>query len=320
MRNKIIFFGKMRVFLTIYHLKQLIFTLFYVIIISMINIIANIRSGKGLGLKCLKKVTAYCADHSIDYTLYVTNYKGHATEIARDVTKNGGIVIAMGGDGTFHDVLNGISDIEHTTMGFIPSGRGNDFTRAAGFNLNPIKALKDILAGKTKKIDYIKVGNKRCLNVAGTGLDVKVLELAYEKSGLTYLSSLVYWLNHMIPCNATITCDDGQPFKVNCIMAGVCNGIAIGGNIRISPVSKIDDGFLDVIIMQMPENGKVMKILPKFVKGKHMDMPITTHIRCKKVTIESDADIELDGEIYRNLPFDCEVVEKGLTIFTPSNL
>ena len=188
-------------------------------------------------------------------------------------------------------------------MGFIPAGRGNDFTRAAGFNLNPIKALKDILAGNTKKIDYIKVGNKRCLNVAGTGLDVKVLELAYEKSGLTYLSSLVYWLNHMVPCNATITCDDGQPFKVNCIMAGVCNGIAIGGNIRISPVSKID----------------VMKILPKFVKGKHMDMPITTHIRCKKVTIESDADIELDGEIYRNLPFDCEVVEKGLTIFTPSN-
>ena len=48
-------------------------------------------------------------------------------------------------------------------------------------------------------------------------------------------------------------------------------------------------------------------------------MPITTHIRCKKVTIESDADIELDGEIYRNLPFDCEVIEKGLTIFTPSN-
>ena len=283
----------------------------------MINIIANIRSGKGLGLKSLKKVTAYCADNSIDYTLYVTNYKGHATEIARDVTKNGGTVIAMGGDGTFHDVLNGIADIEHTVMGFIPAGRGNDFTRAAGFSLNPVKALKDILAGNTKKIDYIKVSDKRCLNVAGTGLDVKVLELAYSKSGLSYLSSLVYWLNHMIPCNATVTCDDSQPFKVGCIMVGVCNGLAFGGNIRLSPVSKIDDGFL-VIVMQMPENCKVMKVLPKFVKGKHMDLPITTHIRCKKVRVESDAKVELDGEIYDNLAFDCEVVENGLTIFAPS--
>lgn len=284
----------------------------------MINIIANIRSGKGLGLKSLKKVTAYCADNSIDYTLYVTNYKGHATEIARDVTKNGGTVIAMGGDGTFHDVLNGIADLEHTVMGFIPAGRGNDFTRAAGFSLNPVKALKDILAGNTKKIDFIKVSDKRCLNVAGTGLDVKVLELANSKSGLSYLSSLVYWLNHMIPCNATVTCDDSQPFKVGCIMVGVCNGLAFGGNIRLSPVSKIDDGFLDVIVMQMPENCKVMKVLPKFVKGKHMDLPITTHIRCKKVRVESDAKVELDGEIYDNLAFDCEVVENGLTIFAPS--
>lgn len=284
----------------------------------MINIIANIRSGKGLGLKSLKKVTAYLADHSIDYTLYVTNYKGHATEIARDVSKDGGIVIAMGGDGTFHDVLNGICDTEKTSVGFIPAGRGNDFTRAAGFNLNPVKALKDILAGKTRKIDYIRISDKRCLNVAGTGLDVKVLELAYSKTGLSYISSLIYWVNHIIPCRATVTVDDGQPQKYDCIMAGVCNGIAFGGNIRLSPLSKIDDGLLDVIIMQMPEDGKVMKLLPKFIKGKHMDMKgVTTHIRCKKVRIESDAAVELDGEIYRGLSFDCEIVPKGLTIFTP---
>lgn len=286
--------------------------------ILMINIIANIRSGRGLGLKSLKKVTSYCADNSIDYTLYVTNYKGHATDIARDVTKNGGTVVAMGGDGTFHDVLNGISDLQNTTVGFIPAGRGNDFTRAAGFSLNPIKALKDILAGNTKRIDFIQVGDKRCINVAGTGLDIKVLELANQKAGLSYLNSLIYWINHIIPCHAVVTCDDQKPLDVNCIMAGVCNGIAFGGNIRLSPVSKIDDGYLDVIIIQMPEDGNVMKLLPKFVKGKHMDMPITTHIRCKKVKIVSDVAVELDGEIYENLAFDCSIAEKALNIFVPS--
>ena len=295
----------------------MIFAAFYAIIIIMINIIANIRSGRGLGLRSLKKVTAYLADHSIDYTLYVTNYKGHATQIAHDVSKNGGTVIAMGGDGTFHDVLNGIADMENTTVGFIPAGKGNDFTRSAGFSLNPIKDLKDILDGKTRKIDYIKISDKRCLNIAGTGLDVKVLELAYSKSGLTYIGSLIYWINHMVPCNATVTIDDGQPVKYSCIMVGVCNGKAFGGNIRICPVAEINDGYIDVIIMQMPQKGNIMKLLTKFVKGKHMDMPITTHFRCKKVHIESDADIELDGEIYKNLSFDCEIVPNGLTIYTP---
>ena len=287
------------------------------IIVDMINIIANIRSGKGLGLKSLKKVTAYCADNSIDYTLYVTNYKGHATKIAGDVSREGGTVIAMGGDGTFHDVINGIVDTEKTTVGFIPAGRGNDFTRSAGFSLNPVKALKDILAGKTRQIDYIKVADKRCLNIAGTGLDVKVLELAYSKSGLSYIGSLIYWINHMVPCRATISVDSNPPVTYDCIMAGVCNGKAFGGNIRISPLSEIDDGLLDVIVMQMPKSGKIMKLLTKFIKGKHMDMPITTHFKCKKVHIESDAAVELDGEIYKDLSFDCEVIHNGLTIFTP---
>lgn len=284
----------------------------------MINIIANIRSGKGLGLKSLKKVTAYLADNAIDYTLYVTNYKGHATEIARSVSINGGTVIAMGGDGTFHEVVNGIVDIDNTKVGFIPSGRGNDFARATGFSLNPIRALKTILRGHTEKIDYIQIGDKRCINVAGTGLDVKVLELADKsKNALSYLNSLLYCLNHFETCHATITIDGNIQKTYDCFMIGVCNGIAFGGNMRISPLSKVDDGLLDVIIIEMPKDGKVLKLVPKFTKGKHLDMPITTHIRCKTVKIQSDAPVELDGEIYYELPFDCKIVEKGLSVYMP---
>ncbi len=284
----------------------------------MINIIANIRSGKGLGLKSLKKVTAYLADNALDYTLYVTNYKGHATEITQSVSANGGTIIAMGGDGTFHEVLNGIVDVEHTKVGFIPAGRGNDFARSAGFSLNPIRALKTILKGHTRKIDYIQIGNKRCLNVSGTGLDVKVLEIADQsKNTLSYLNSLIYCLNHFKTYRAVISTDGKEQKTYDCIMIGVCNGIAFGGNMRISPLSKVDDGFLDVIVIEMPKDGKVMKLVPKFTKGKHLDLPVTTHIRCKTVKIQSDAPIELDGEIYYDLPFDCKIVEKGLAVYMP---
>ena len=281
----------------------------------MLNIIANIKSGKGRGLKNVRKIVGYCLDKNIPYSLYITNKPGHATELARSLTQNGGEIVALGGDGTFHEVLNGIADIRNTTLGFIPSGRGNDFVRAAGCSLDPIKALEDILRGQTKQIDYIDVNGVRCLNVAGTGLDIDVLErVAGKTNKISYLVSLIYCLHHFKPYHVTVKVN-GEEHVFDCIMAGVCNGIAIGGNIRLSPLSVIDDGKLDVIVMTMPENGKIMSVLPKFVKGKHMNLPITHRFVTDEVHIESDRPVQLDGEIYRNLKLDCKIAKGGLRTY-----
>lgn len=281
----------------------------------MLNIIANIKSGKGRGLKNVRKIVEYCLGKNVAYSLYLTNKPGHATELARSLTKNGGEIVALGGDGTFHEVLNGISDIQNTALGFIPSGRGNDFVRAAGCSLDPIKALEDILRGETKSIDYIDVNGTRCLNVAGTGLDIDVLErVAGKTNKISYLISLIYCLHHFKPYHVKVKVN-GEEHVFYCIMAGVCNGIAIGGNIRLSPLSLIDDGKLDVIVMTMPENGRIMSVLPKFVKGKHMDLPITHHFVTDEVHIESNRPVQLDGEIYRNLSLDCKIVKGGLKTY-----
>lgn len=281
----------------------------------MLNIIANIKSGKGRGLKNVRKIVEYCLGKNIAYSLYLTNKPGHATELARSLTKNGGEIVALGGDGTFHEVLNGISDIQNTALGFIPSGRGNDFVRAAGCSLDPIKALEDILRRETKSIDYIDVNGTRCLNVAGTGLDIDVLErVAGKTNKISYLVSLIYCLHHFKPYHVKVKVN-GEEHVFDCIMAGVCNGIAIGGNIRLSPLSLIDDGKLDVIVMTMPENGRIMSVLPKFVRGKHMDLPITHHFVTDEVHIESNRPVQLDGEIYRNLSLDCKIVKGGLKTY-----
>ena len=166
----------------------------------MLNIIANLKSGKGRGMKNVRKVAEYCLKRNIPYSLHITNKPGHATELSAALTEHGGEIVALGGDGTFHEVLNGIADIEHTTLGFIPSGRGNDFVRAAGCSLDPIRALEDILRGETRNIDYIDVNGTRCLNVCGTGLDVKVLELVAGKTNkISYLISLVNCLRKFDP-------------------------------------------------------------------------------------------------------------------------
>lgn len=281
----------------------------------MIQIIANLKSGKGRGIKNVRKIIKYCLEKNITYALYITNKPGHATEIARDLTVNGGTIVALGGDGTFHEVLNGIVDLENTTLGFIPSGRGNDFSRSLGCSLDPIKALEDILRGEIRNIDFIQIKDKRCLNVAGTGLDIDVLERVAGKTGkITYLTSLLYCLRHFDPYHISMTID-GVTTEYDCIMAGVCNGGIFGGNIPLSPVSKIDDGKLDVIAITMPKDGKIFPVVPKFLKGNHMNMDITHHFCVDEVTITSEKPVQLDGEIYRDLSLDCKIMKGALKTF-----
>ena len=284
----------------------------------MLNFIVNTRSGKGLGGKNIAKIAKYCYNNNIDYTVYITSAPKHATVIAQNlVEQKADTIVAVGGDGTFHEILNGITSFEHTRLGFIPSGRGNDFARGMGIPKDPIEALKIILKGVPKDADYIKVGDKRCLNIAGTGLDVDVLQRVAGKHGkVTYLKSLLYCVKHFDPYDITYT-EGGETKNVKAIMIGVCNGNQFGGGIKLSPVSKCDDGVLDVIIMTMPTDGKIMKVLFKFTSGKHMNMPITTHIKCDSISIrtKSGYPVELDGEIYDDLNFDCEIVKGGLKTF-----
>ncbi|MCL2797897.1 MAG: hypothetical protein FWD58_07580, partial [Firmicutes bacterium] len=210
------------------------------------------------------------------------------------------------------------------TLGFIPAGRGNDYAKATGLNLDPIKALADILLGEIVYSDYIEVGEMRCLNVCGTGLDVAVLERVAGKSGkITYLRSLIWCIKHFTPYALDVTVN-GEKSRHECIMAGVCNGTTFGGGIKLSPLSKTDDGKLDLIIMRLPANGKIMPALFKFQKGKHLEMEYTTHIVCDEVSAVSADEsapypIQLDGEIYYGKTLSCRVVKGGLRTFKTTN-
>ena len=282
----------------------------------MINIIANRLSGKGRGIKNIEAIVDYCIKNGVNYAIHFTKYKGHATEITRSLTQNGGTIVALGGDGTFHEVLNGIVDLENTTVGFIPSGRGNDFVRTLGAKLDPVKAFEDILRGETQRVDFIEVDGKlRCLNVCGTGLDVSVLRAVEGKSNkLTYVLGLFNCLRKFDPYKVKVKVN-GEEHSYECIMVGACNGKAFGGNILVSPLSEVDDGIMDVVVISMPPDGKIFPIVPKFIKGQHMDWDITSHFRCEEMEVEGDYPIELDGEIYPNNKLKCKLIKGGLKTF-----
>ena len=283
-----------------------------------IEIIANIESGKGNGAKYLEKVVAFLNERIVPYEVHVTQRQGHAKQLASELSANGAkIIVALGGDGTFHEVLNGI-DFSVSRMGMIPAGRGNDFAIGTGaVSTDPVKAMDAILRGEPLDLDYIQVADKRCINVAGTGLDVEViLKTARSKNKLTYVASLFrcllkFKLYHV---EAEV---NGEKNVYDCVMAGVCNGTQFGGGIRLSPLSLADDGKLDIIVMQKPKRVPCIFIMPKFVKGKHMNTPYTHHILCEsaKIIPPEGTPLELDGELYYDTPFEASVVKKGLKTF-----
>lgn len=283
----------------------------------MIDIIANKTSGKGNGIKCLEKATAYLEERGIAYTVHETLRTGHGKAIAGELSANGAeTIVALGGDGTFHEVLNGI-DFTRSRIGFIPAGRGNDFAiGTAAASLDPVKAIADIVRGEHAELDYIDVGDKRCLNVCGTGLDVEVLlKTAKSKNKLSYVASLFRCLLKFKPYPVEISADGGEPQKFDCIMTGVCNGTQIGGGIRLSPISVANDGKLDIIVMEKPKHVPTVLVMPKFVKGKHMNKPYTHHIVCESVVVKTPAPVQLDGEIYYDLDFDAHIVKGGVKTF-----
>ena len=283
----------------------------------MYNFIVNERSGKYRGQKAIRKITEYCNDNKIEYQVYITNAVGHAKKLTEELCMKGETeIIAVGGDGTFHEVLNGIVDFSSVTVGFIPAGRGNDFARSAHLSLDPIEAFEDITKNQIKKIDFIKVGDDlRCLNVAGTGMDVDVLQAVIDKkNAISYYTSLVSCILRYKPYRVKITLN-GETYEKDCIMVGICNGGYIGGGMHIGTNAEIDDAKLDICIVEKQKRG-LLGVLPSFVKGKHEKLPECIHIDAERIEVDSfGKPIELDGEIYDGRTLTCEIVKGGLRTY-----
>ena len=287
----------------------------------MYDIIVNPIGGKGKSLKALKQVEKILSDHKQEYKIHNTERSGHATEIAAELTKKPGVkLIVLGGDGSFNEGLNGISDFGNVTLGIVACGTGNDFIRASGHPRKVKDAMDVILKGETGYIDYIDVGSRRCLNVAGAGMDVDVLiryaEMKAFHGKIKYYASLFDTLAHVKWHKLRITID-GKSMDKSVFMIGVGNGTCIGGGMPICPNAKVDDGLLSIVIVNEMKKSRIPVELPGFLSGKHIKKDYTEEYSGKEVRIEvlDEGKIELDGEVIDDKVLDCKVVHNVLKVY-----
>ena len=289
---------------------------------KLYHIISNPIAGKHRSEKNLKITQSLFESRGVAYETHLSEREKDATRIVRELTEAGETeIVALGGDGTLHEVLNGIADPTACNLGLIPSGTGNDFAEKIGLSLNAEEAVKIILDGEAKQTDYLEVGGVRCMNVAGLGMDVDVLERCKRgkmKGKIKYLLSLVQSLFAFKGYRVEIEAA-GEKETRDVLIAAACNGSQFGGGIQICPTADVADGMLDAIVIDcIGGKWNIIKAFITLMKGKVLEYPLVKHIVCDKLHFlpETPCTVQLDGELYKDLDFEVKL-RRGLRFYRP---
>ncbi len=257
-----------------------------------------------------------------------TVYPSHAAELARQAGEQGyQRVIALGGDGTVHEVVNGLMQVppaQRPALGVVPIGSGNDFAFALGLPKSPAEALHMALYGQPRAVD---IGHARSPdgqideffdNTLGIGFDAIVTirshRLPLLRGFLMYLVSVLEAIvldHHSI--HYRISTDNG-PTVIDSQMLVVCNGGREGGGFLIAPNFNITDGLFDLVMMDKVSRPMMLRLLPEFMKGTHHRFPQVHAQRTRRLSLQANAPlyIHADGEILTSFGSDVRALELEL--------
>ena len=289
---------------------------------TMYDLIVNPHASRGKAAKKAARVIKILEERGVEFTAHFTTREKEAIEIAKRLSEEGATdIIALGGDGTVNEVLNGINP-ETVRLGIIPSGTGNDFIATAKIPADEKKAVELILDGEAKPTDYMLCGGVRGINVIGTGIDVDILK-RYKKAKIFkgksgYLISLIASLIKFKFYKFRIVRENGTEER-EALIACVGNGTRFGGGIRMCPNAKIDDGSLDFVIAGKLKKRRIPFAFVKLMQGKILEQDFTTMESVERVRLEFDAPVtvQIDGELYDNIDFDLSIVKGGIKIYRP---
>lgn len=283
----------------------------------MYTFIVNPHSRSKMGQVLWSQLESTLKVRNIEYQVHLTQYQKHATKIVRALTRDGKThtIVALGGDGTINEVINGIYDFAKVTFGYIPTGSSNDFARSLGLPTDPMAALENILnPTHIRKMDIgtLSYGKKtRHFAVsAGIGFDAAVCHQAVVSKlkaflnrihlgKLTYVCIALSRILGDTPGPLTITLDNGLPQTFeSAYFVSVMNHAYEGGGFKFCPKAVANDQMLDTIVIANLSKPLVLLLLPTAFLGLHTLSKKVHLFRSKTVSIESDKPLPVhtDGE------------------------
>jgi diacylglycerol kinase (ATP) len=295
-------------------------------------VIANPRSGRGKVAAHLPEIERILTDAQLSYRIVRTTHPGHATEVARDALARGErYLVAVGGDGTVHEVVNGMLDgggpvAADAVLGVVAAGSGCDLVRSFGLPGDTLQAARHLAGDQVRPIDVGRVTytdgpaevTRYFPNIAEAGLGGAVVARAARLPAVLgparYLAG--FWLTLPGFRPATVRLDvDGQAYQWRAHNVVVANCRFYGGGMQISPKSEPDDGALDVLVMAGPKSD-ALTTLPKVYRGTHLPHRNVAELRASRVRVEADPPflIEADGESLGTTPATFEIIRTPIRL------
>jgi YegS/Rv2252/BmrU family lipid kinase len=254
-----------------------------------------------------------------------TRGPGHATSLAAEAARAGvPLVVAVGGDGTLNEVVNGVAPLRDecpVTVGAIMTGRGRDACRNFGLTPDPRRAARRLQEGRVVSFDLglaVWPGGRRFfLGSAGAGFDAMVAERAGPRGGrLTYLRAVVTSLRDYRPAEVAVAVSGVAAWAGPAASVVVCNGRSFGGGMRIAPGARPDDGQLDVVLLGALGRAELICWLPTVYWGGHLANPKIKTWRATAVRVATPAPlpVQIDGELCAHTPLDITIHPAALRL------
>jgi diacylglycerol kinase (ATP) len=271
-----------------------------------VAVIINPISGAGrrpdVARQRAELATAFLHRRGVDGEVFVTERGGHARELAFSALGRGGsLCIAWGGDGTINEIASTLA-FTGASLGIIPSGSGNGFSRELNIPFDAHAALEIALGGHDRVIDAGEIEGRLFFNLAGVGLDARIAH-QFAATGLVrrgfrrYLEIASNEIFTRTKHEYAITVD-GNLRRSHVLLVAIANGRQYGNGALIAPAARIDDGKLDVVIVDDRSPWAVIRHAPKLFRGRLADVPGVTMSSANRIDITANEPLiyHVDGE------------------------
>jgi YegS/Rv2252/BmrU family lipid kinase len=299
-------------------------------------LVVNPKSGGGRTEKSLDAIRTAVERSLGPVEIALTERAGHGIELARAGAEAGHtLVVAVGGDGTINEVVNGLVAAKgEAQLGIIGQGTGGDFRKTLGIEHRLDKYVDALARERTRPLDVGKLtqadgATRYFVNILSAGMGglvdryVATASRAFGGTAAYFGASVRALVNSKqgrLVCKVTL---DGETTerKLETLMIAVCNGRYFGSGMKVAPMAEVDDGVLEVVSMAAPSKLGFAATSRRIYDGRHLELPTTTHFRCQKIEMTLTNDdakdvflLDLDGEPLGGLPITAEIIPAALEL------
>ena len=296
--------------------------------VDTISLFVNPIAGRGRTGRRLQRIKELFAERGVAIRVIESRSAGEIeAAIAARVNAGARKVVVAGGDGSVHEAVNGISRAgSNASLGIVPTGTGNDFAKACGVPLaweQATRQLTERLAAgaPTRTVDLGRMNDRYFANGAGIGLDAKVTRIAgsiqWPIGRLVYLLAILRCLYDGIATPELVIQNGDDIWRGPVTLVSISNGPWVGGMFHIAPMADNADGQLDLVLAKPVSRTRIFSLLPKLIRGRHLNEPEIVHQAVQRVTVTAAAPVEshLDGEVQPpQTRFEIEVLPAALKL------